>query len=189
MVAEDAVDVMMEGYVFRIGVYYDKDPTRAMTSKADAQLGSVPTDQDLLLRTSHASLLQGLHGVHPAYGPSVRLAKRWVWSHLFSDALTEEVVELLVAYAFGKSAPQPPPSSRVTGFLRYFKVYFLDSHVFDKSRSVRQMALMLDNVALVLDGMACNQKLLSFIYLVFDFWYNPRTLSCTYCCPLQGLLP
>jgi hypothetical protein len=48
-----------------------------------------------------------------------RLAKRWMWSHLFSGVVSDEVVELLVAYTFVKSAPNGPPSSRVTGFLRY----------------------------------------------------------------------
>jgi hypothetical protein len=42
-----------------------------------------------------------------------------MWSHLFSGVISDEVVELLVAYTFVKSAPNAPPSSRVTGFLRY----------------------------------------------------------------------
>jgi hypothetical protein len=42
-----------------------------------------------------------------------------MWSHLFSGVVSDEVVELLVAYTFVKSAPNGPPSSRVTGFLRY----------------------------------------------------------------------
>ena len=117
--AEDAVDIMMEGYVFRLTILYDKDPTRLMATKTDKQLGTIPTDQDLLLRSTHSSLLQGLHNVYPAYGPCVRLAKRWIGSHLFAGALKEEVIELLVAYTFVNSFPHSPPSSRVTGFLRY----------------------------------------------------------------------
>jgi U3 small nucleolar RNA-associated protein 22 len=42
-----------------------------------------------------------------------------MWSHLFSGVVSDEVVELLVAYTFVKSAPNGPPSSRVTGFLRF----------------------------------------------------------------------
>ncbi len=45
--------------------------------------------------------------------------KRWMWSHLFSGVIFDEVVELLVVYTFVKSAPNGPPSSRVTGFPRY----------------------------------------------------------------------
>lgn len=117
--AEDAIDIIVEGYVFRLLLMYDKDPTRAMTSKDDEQLGTVSPAHDLLLQSSHASLIQGLHGVYPAFGPTVRLAKRWTWSHFFSGALSEEVIELLVAYVFVRPSPYLPPASRVTGFLRY----------------------------------------------------------------------
>ncbi|KAG0572004.1 hypothetical protein KC19_VG060900 [Ceratodon purpureus] len=120
--AEDAVDIIMEGYVFRLVLMYDKDPTRAMTSKDDEQLGTVSPAHDLLLRSSHSSLIQGLYGSHIAFGPSVRLAKRWIWSHFFSDALTDEVIELLVAYVFVHPYPHLPPTSRVTGFLRFLRL-------------------------------------------------------------------
>ncbi len=40
-----------------------------------------------------------------------RLAKRWMWSHLFSGVISDEVVELLVVYTFVKSARNGPPSS------------------------------------------------------------------------------
>jgi len=39
-----------------------------------------------------------------------------MWSHLFFGVIFDEVVELLVVYTFVKSAPNGPPSSRVTGF-------------------------------------------------------------------------
>jgi U3 small nucleolar RNA-associated protein 22 len=109
----------MEGYVFRLLLMYDKDPTRAMTSKDDEQLGTVSSTQDLLLQSSHSSLIQGLYGTYPAFGPTVRLAKRWIWSHFFSGVLTEEVIELLVTYVCVHPFPHLPPSSRVTGFLRW----------------------------------------------------------------------
>lgn len=117
--SEDAVDIIMEGYVFRLLLMYDKDPTRAMTSKDDEQLGTVSSTQDLLLQSSHSSLIQGLYGTYPAFGPTVRLAKRWIWSHFFSGVLTEEVIELLVTYVCVHPFPHLPPSSRVTGFLRF----------------------------------------------------------------------
>lgn len=116
--AEDAVDILMEGYVFRLVLMYDKDHTRAMTSKDDEQLGTISPVHDLLLQSSHSSLIQGLYSKFHAFGPSVRLAKRWIWSHLFSGFLTEEAIELLVAYVFVHSSPHLPPASRVTGFLR-----------------------------------------------------------------------
>jgi hypothetical protein len=47
------------------------------------------------------------------------LAKRWMWSHLFSGVISDEVVEFLVVYTFVKLALNGPPSSQMTGFLRY----------------------------------------------------------------------
>jgi U3 small nucleolar RNA-associated protein 22 len=66
--------------VFRLKIMYDKDPTRVMATKIDKQLGTIPTDEDLLLRSTHSSLLQGLHNVYPAYGLCVQFAKQWIWS-------------------------------------------------------------------------------------------------------------
>jgi hypothetical protein len=42
-----------------------------------------------------------------------------MWSHLFFGVIFDEVVKLLVVYTFVKSAPNGPPSSRVTNFPRY----------------------------------------------------------------------
>jgi len=32
----------------------------------------IPLEKDLLLRSQHSSMLNGLQGLHPAYGPTVR---------------------------------------------------------------------------------------------------------------------
>lgn len=56
---------------------------------------------------------------------SLRVAKRWAASHLFSACLVEEAVELLVAYLFLKPLPFNVPCSRVTGFLRLSSVLLL----------------------------------------------------------------
>ncbi|BAF29266.1 Os12g0166500 [Oryza sativa Japonica Group] len=51
-----------------------------------------------------------------------RLAKRWISAHLFSSFISEEAVELLVAYLFLKPYPFNVPSSRVAGFLRFLRL-------------------------------------------------------------------
>ncbi|KAL2497823.1 Nrap protein [Abeliophyllum distichum] len=50
------------------------------------------------------------------------LQNEWVSAHLFSNSLTEEAIELLVAYLFLKPLPFRPPSSRITGFLRFLRL-------------------------------------------------------------------
>ncbi|KAI5084140.1 hypothetical protein GOP47_0000309 [Adiantum capillus-veneris] len=129
--AEESVDLLMHGFCFRLRLHYDRDPTlvhpttenipvaKALASLPDKASSRLLLDKDLSLRSLHSSMLGGLQGRYPAYGPTVRLAKRWIGSHLFSDVLREEAVELLVAFLFVKPAPYSPPSSRITGFLRF----------------------------------------------------------------------
>ena len=156
--SEHSVDLLMHGFCFRLKVYYDRDFTLVQKRKTKADslmetthLPEKDTDflhilgDDLMLNNLHASMLSGLQGRYPIYGPTVRcsftvasimrvvvslrrnlkgfydcrLAKRWIASHMFSDVIREEAVELLVAYVFLKPAPFATPLSRITGFLRY----------------------------------------------------------------------
>lgn len=41
----------------------------------------------------------------PSYGVGVRLCKKWISSHLLSDHVPQEVIELMVAYLY--HCPQP----------------------------------------------------------------------------------
>ena len=59
---------------------------------------------DVLVGVSHS-----LHQQFPAFGGGVRLCKRWVSSHLFSNHLADEAVELMVAYLFISPAPYTIP--------------------------------------------------------------------------------
>ncbi|KAF2290735.1 hypothetical protein GH714_015240 [Hevea brasiliensis] len=79
-------------------------------------------DKKLFVRGQHSSMINGLQGIYQMYGPVVRLAKRWVASHLFSDCLVEEAVELLVAHLFVKPLPFTAPCSRIAGFLRFLRL-------------------------------------------------------------------
>ena len=149
--SEHSVDLLMHGFCFRLKVYYDRDLTKADSLMETTHLPEKDTDflhilgDDLMLNNLHASMLSGLQGRYPIYGPTVRcsftvasimrvvvslrrnlkgfydcrLAKRWIASHMFSDVIREEAVELLVAYVFLKPAPFATPLSRITGFLRY----------------------------------------------------------------------
>lgn len=73
-----------------------------------------------LVRSWHHGLVAGVAGANPAYAPTVRLAHRWLASHMLSNHFVPEAVELLVAYVFThKSAVGNVPASRVTGLLRF----------------------------------------------------------------------
>lgn len=134
--AEDSVDLLMHGFCFRLKIYYDKDPT--LVQKRLVELNHITKESilqpvknmdlpvspkdDLLLQSLHSSMLNGIQGCYLVYGPTVRLAKRWVASHLFSDVVRDEAIELIVAYLFLKPVPYAVPLSQITGFMRFLKL-------------------------------------------------------------------
>ncbi|KAF7151525.1 hypothetical protein RHSIM_Rhsim02G0060300 [Rhododendron simsii] len=120
---EDDVVVFTSGYAFRLKILHEKGLTLTKWPMGSNQVKRVPsTDKILYMRSQHASMINGLQGRYPIYGPVVRLAKRWVAAHLLSTSLGEEAIELLVAYLFLKPLPFHAPSSRITGFLRFLRL-------------------------------------------------------------------
>ncbi|KAI4381714.1 hypothetical protein MLD38_007764 [Melastoma candidum] len=120
---EDDVDVLMSGFAFRLRILHERGLTLLKR-----EVGSGPgkrvsfTDKELFVRGQHSSMINGLQGRYQMFSPVVRLAKRWIASHLFSNCLKEESLELLVASLFVKSFPFRAPCSRITGFLRFLRL-------------------------------------------------------------------
>ncbi|CAK7339575.1 unnamed protein product [Dovyalis caffra] len=120
---EDDVDVFLSGYAFRLKILHERGLSlvkREIGSDQGKRVSSV--DQKLFVCSQHSSMINGLQGIFPIYGPVVRLAKRWVASHMFSACLSEEAIELLVAHLFVKPLPFTAPCSRITGFLRFLRL-------------------------------------------------------------------
>lgn len=123
--AEDEVNVLMSGYTFRLKILHERgiNSLKKQVTLGNGQIKQdLSVDKELFLRSQHASMVNGLQGRYPVYGPVVRLAKRWVASHLFSSFLAEEAVELLVAHLFLKPFPFYVTCSRITGFLRFLRL-------------------------------------------------------------------
>uniref|UniRef100_A0A1D1YCT8 Nucleolar protein 6 n=1 Tax=Anthurium amnicola TaxID=1678845 RepID=A0A1D1YCT8_9ARAE len=120
---EDDVYVLISGYAFRLKVLHERG-LKLLTDQAGnvESKGLSTSDRELFLRSQHSSMINGLQGRYPVYGQVVRLGKRWITSHLFSCFLSEEVIELLVAYLFLKPFPFCIPCSRITGFLRFLRL-------------------------------------------------------------------
>jgi U3 small nucleolar RNA-associated protein 22 len=76
----------------------------------------------------HHSLIHAIHTRHPSASSVVRLAHRWVASHMLSDMIPHEAIELMVARIYtetsGKSngLVDTPPSTAVAGFLRFLQL-------------------------------------------------------------------
>ena len=77
-----------------------------------------------------------MHTRHPSASSVVRLARRWVASHMLSDMIPHEAIELIVAKIYTESTTErsnskvesidTPPSTVVAGFLRF--LHLLSSH-------------------------------------------------------------
>ncbi|WOK92270.1 nucleolar protein 6 isoform X1 [Canna indica] len=120
---EDEVNVLMSGYSFCLRIMHDRGLNMLRNQGGNDKIRSqLSIDKELFFRSQHSSMINGLHGRYPTYGPVVRLAKRWVSAHLFSSFLAEEAIELIVAYLFLKPFPFHAPCSRITGFLRFLRL-------------------------------------------------------------------
>ncbi|KAL3813203.1 hypothetical protein ACJIZ3_014471 [Penstemon smallii] len=119
---EDDVDIFMSGYAFRLKILHERGLSLVKRHGGAQTKRVLSSDKRLFLRGQHSSMINGLRGRYPIYGPVVRLAKRWVAAHLFSKSLTEEAIELLVAHLFLKPSPFRTPCSRITGFLRFLRL-------------------------------------------------------------------
>ncbi|XP_038558742.1 nucleolar protein 6 isoform X2 [Micropterus salmoides] len=120
------LDVWKDGLVFRIQVAYHREP-QVLRENVNAEGLLIVRDneeaQALEMATIHKPLLTStLHGLqqqHPCFGAVCRLAKRWLGAQLFSEDVTEDTADLLVASLFLQPAPFTPPGSPQVGFLRF----------------------------------------------------------------------
>ncbi|XP_061762246.1 nucleolar protein 6 [Nerophis ophidion] len=120
------LDVWKDGLVFRIQVAYHREPQVLRETVNPEGMLVVRDNEDaqcLEMTTVHRPLITStLHGVqqqHPCFGAVCRLAKRWLGAQLFSEAITEDTADLLVASLFLHPAPFTPPGSPQVGFLRF----------------------------------------------------------------------
>ncbi|MCL7023428.1 hypothetical protein MKW94_008534 [Papaver nudicaule] len=121
--SEDELNVLMSGYAFRLRILHERGLSLVRKKVGNERMRRITSgDTELFIRGQHSSMINGLLGRYPVYGPVVRLAKRWVSAHLFSSFVEEEAVELLVAYLFLRHLPFHAPSSRITGFLRFLRL-------------------------------------------------------------------
>ncbi|CAL4904049.1 unnamed protein product [Urochloa decumbens] len=120
--SEDEVNVLTSGYAFLLKIFHERGLVLQKQAGDDNTQSALSQDKVLFQRSQHSSMINGLQGCYQMYGPVVRLAKRWISAHLFSSFISEEAVELVVAYLFLKPFPFRAPSSRVAGFLRFLRL-------------------------------------------------------------------
>ncbi|KAK2165674.1 hypothetical protein NP493_1357g00033 [Ridgeia piscesae] len=123
----DHVDVLKDNYVFRLRVGYLHEIALLKTVRSPTGMTQLVSTQeaqrlerDLVSLPKLTTALHGLQQQHGSFSSTVRLAKRWLSSHLLLDGyFTEESVELLVASIFVSPAPFTCPCSPLVGFIRF----------------------------------------------------------------------
>ncbi|KAJ1922051.1 U3 snoRNP protein [Tieghemiomyces parasiticus] len=127
-----ALDVYTgEGYPVRLRIHLPMEEEVLRKVATDSQRPLPVAAQAALVRVyeAHQTLytrrpwlhgrVQALALVHPVYGQTVRLLKRWAGVHLLGELqVPAELWELLAAAVFLRPAPWTAPGSAVAGFFR-----------------------------------------------------------------------
>ena len=122
-VEKDVIYVQVEGFTFRGIIHHEPSLQLLPTPSAKRVLKWRTTDG-----AQHTAALSALGRTHPALGPTVRLAKRWLSCQLYSGSVSDGLVELLAAHAFASPFTRPPGSA-IAGFSRF--LHLLASHDFE----------------------------------------------------------
>ena len=120
--------IYASGRSFRMRIHHDREETllegqlQTKTadpkSKAIAARGLAMYKRYYIKSPAHTQAMAGLCGRHAAMGGTVELMRKWFASHLLSNHIPSEVVELMVAKTFVQPSPWQSPASVQTGFLR-----------------------------------------------------------------------
>jgi U3 small nucleolar RNA-associated protein 22 len=70
-------------------------------------------------RPQHHSFIHSMHSRYTVYGAVVRLALKWINTHMLSTHIPVEAVELLVASLWTQASPLQLPNSVLSGFMRF----------------------------------------------------------------------
>lgn len=123
------LDVIYDsGAAFRVRVHHEReeallarklmDKSLDPRSKEVAALGLANYKRDYIKGPAFTQAIARLCSRYPALSGTIRLTKKWFASHLLSNNIANEVIEMLVAQTFLQPWPWQAPSSVQTGFLR-----------------------------------------------------------------------
>ncbi|EGC33351.1 hypothetical protein DICPUDRAFT_154593 [Dictyostelium purpureum] len=120
---EKYLDLQVDGFVFRLISYYPKEME---FMREQWKVEGLPELESLQRNSIHHTFIQSLHTTYSSYGPTTRIALRWIHSHLFSDFIDQQSVELLVGSLYkgierddGSMDSTNVPKTPLMGFLRF----------------------------------------------------------------------
>lgn len=125
----DSIEAMKNKLLFRLKIVHPKEVALAkeeissnnnLTKLYRTNQQSLQLEFEGTMLPKLTSSLHGLHHQFPSFGPTVAIAKRWLYSQMIDSFLwPDECTELIVAEMLLKNVPMSPPSQPQTGFIRF----------------------------------------------------------------------
>ena len=116
------LNVYFEGYLFQLIIYYHKEVTLLLEDKNNNNNKILGQEYEKMM-VNKTQIHSAIHSFHlrnaNCYGTSVRIVKRWFNCHLFTDYISDELIELLVCYIFLNCQPYSTPVNHLVAFLRF----------------------------------------------------------------------
>jgi len=111
--------VQVDGFTFCGTIFHDREAK--LLEEAGRNEDAATLRERTAAATRHTSLIHTVGTEHAAFGPAVRLSKRWLSSQLFSSLVPAEMTELLVARVFTTPGIRPPGSAAL-GFVLFLQL-------------------------------------------------------------------
>lgn len=130
LVTPTHADLGYKGYCFRVLIRADPEIRMLQSLIKPSPVASALLKELIkkhIISSKHHSTIHAVHTLHPSAGSVVRMAKRWLASHLLSGLIETELIELLVAkvYSDNESLLETPGTVQ-GGFLRF--LHLLANH-------------------------------------------------------------
>lgn len=122
--------ILKQNYCFHLEIAHPKEVGLLKKEKTDKGITQhVDCPESIALEKKHYILpkvtgaLRALYQNYNAFGPTVIIAKRWLYSQLIDPGLwPEECTELLIASQFLKTSSQCVTHSPQIGFVRFLQL-------------------------------------------------------------------
>lgn len=112
------LDIYCLGFVFRAVIRLPQENSTFMSSGLALNKKVVELTREQYKLPLHTRAISVFSSRNLAYSESVRLAKKWTRSHLFSEHIRDELIELIVAYTFILKQPSTP----IVGFFQFISL-------------------------------------------------------------------
>lgn len=112
------IDIYCYGFVFRVVIRLPLENSLFMSSGLVLNKKVNEINREQFKLPIHTRAISVFSSRNLAYSEAVRLSKKWMRSHLFTNYIHEELIELLVAYSFNIHQPSTP----LIGFFQFISL-------------------------------------------------------------------